>query len=174
MDYYTKPTSRNALREMARYVRRIFGVDQHSRFPVLDALEIVGDKFPGSSFIVVRDSELPVDTPAMCKHDSDGIFTIEIKESVYNGAYKKDIVAYRGFIMHEICHVFLYSVGFTPIYARSFENNTLPAYCSVEWQTKALCGEVMMPYEATIGMDTEQIMKEYGVSKGFAEKRQTY
>lgn len=174
MDYYTKPTSRKTLRELAHYVRKIFGVYQNSRFPVLDALEIVSDVFPGSSYIIVRDSELPHDTPAMCKPDSNGNFLIMIKESVYDGAYRKEIGAYRGFIMHEICHIFLYKIGFTPIYARSFENNTLPAYCSVEWQAKALCGEVMMPYEATIGLNTEQIVKEYGVSKGFAEKRLTY
>ncbi len=174
MDYLTKPTSRKALRQMAPFVRRIFGVDPTSEFPVLDALERLPDVFPGSRADILPDKKLPPGIPARCKPDDDGNFVIEIKESVYDGAYSKHIGAYRGFIMHEICHIFLYKVGFTPVYTRSFENNEIPAYCSVEWQTKALCGEVMMPYEATIGMDTYAIMERYGVSKGFAESRQKY
>ena len=50
----------------------------------------------------------------------------------------------------------------------------LPAYCSVEWQTKALCGEVMMPYEQTKNMTQREIMEKYQVSKGFAKTRQHY
>lgn len=174
MDYMTKPTSRKALRQMAFILRKLFGVEQDSEFPVLDALEKLRDVFPGSYYVIVENTKLPADTPARCKVDGDSNFVIEIKQSVYDGAYSKRIGAYRGFIMHEICHVFLYKVGFTPIYTRSFENNKIPAYCSVEWQTKALCGEVMMPYYATKGMDADEIISRFGVSKGFAETRLTY
>ena len=174
MDYLTRPTSRKALRQMAPFVRKLFGVDQTSEFPVLEALEMLPDAFPGSRAEIVPDYEMPAGIPARCRPDTEGNFVIEIKESVYNGAYNKHIGAYRGFIMHEICHVFLYKVGFTPTYARSFENNEIPAYCSVEWQTKALCGEVMMPYAVTTGMDKETIMDTFGVSKGFAEARLSY
>ncbi len=174
MDYMTRPTSRKALRQMAPYVRALFNVDKEAPFPVLEALEKLGDKIPGSSYIVVPDTALPADTPALCRKDEQDNFQIQIKQSVYDGAYQKHIGAYRGFIMHEICHIFLYKVGFTPVYTRSFENNKIVAYRSVEWQTKALCGEVMMPYEATRGMSREMIMKTYGVSKGFADKRLSY
>ena len=174
MDYMTKPTSRYALRQIAPFVRELFGVDPSSEFPVLDALEKVPDVFPGSGFAIVPDDSLPKDTPARCRPDEDGNFLIEIKESVYDGAYNKHIGAYRGFIMHEICHIFLYKIGFTPIYTRSFENYEIPAYCSVEWQTKALCGEIMMPYEETKGLSCERIISTYGVSKGFATMRSTY
>lgn len=57
---------------------------------------------------------------------------------------------------------------------RSFNNNELPAYVSVEWQAKALCGEVMMPYEATKNMSTEEIVNKYGVSKSSAQYRKKY
>lgn len=174
MDYQTKPTSRKALRALAPIFRELFDVESHGAFPVLEALEKIPIVFKGSSFNVVDDSKLPPDTPARCQPDDEGNFVIEIKQSVYDGAYKKNIGAYRGFITHEMCHVFLYKIGFTPMYNRSFANNEVPAYCSVEWQTKALCGEVMMPYLDTKGMDASTIIKKYGVSKGFAEKRQTY
>ena len=174
MDYVTKSTSRKALRQMAPFVRKLFGVDPTAAFPVLDALEKLPDVFPGSRAEVLPDRELPPGIPARCRPDNEDNFVIEIKESIYDGACYKHIGAYRGFIMHEICHIFLYKVGFTPVYTRSFENNKIPAYCSVEWQTKALCGEVMMPYEPTIGMDKDTIMATYGVSKGFAETRLKY
>ena len=174
MDYMTKPTSRKELRRIAPFLRKLFGVDETGEFPVLEALEQLNDVFPGTLYTVLYDGDMPVDTPARCRPDDEGNFIIEIKESVYNGAYYKRIGAYRGFIMHEICHVFLYKIGFTPIYTRSFENKEIPAYCSVEWQTKALCGEVMMPYNATIGMDRDTIMRTYGVSKGFADTRLSY
>ena len=174
MDYMTKPISRRALRLMAPFVRELFGVDASSKFPVLHALERLSDVFSGSLYEVIPDYQLPPDTPARCRSDVDGNFIIEIKQSVYDGACFKDIGAYRGFIMHEICHIFLYNVGFTPIYTRSFENNEIPAYCSVEWQTKALCGEVMMPFNETKDMSKEAIMETFGVSKGFAEARHRY
>ena len=100
-----------------------------------------------------------------------GGFTIEIKESIYNGAYKKQIGAFLGFICHEICHVFLFNIGFTPVYERSFADKEIPAYCSVEWQAKALCAEVMIPYNESRGMGTKAITDYYHVSRAFAENR---
>ena len=60
--------------------------------------------------------------------------------------------------MHEICHVFLYKMGFTPIHNRALANNSIPPYRSMEWQAKALCGEVMMPYEETTGLTENEII----------------
>ena len=78
-----------------------------------------------------------------------------------------------GFILHEICHIYMYELGYTPCLQRSFDKET-PLYCSVEWQVKALTGEVAMPYEETKNMGVPEIMKKYNVSKGFAKKRQRY
>ncbi len=174
MDYMTKPISRMALRQLAPCFRQLFGVANTGPFPVLEALEKVPDIFDGSAFTIVEDSKMPKTIPARCSPIDGGGFLIEIQESVYEGAYKHQIGAYLGFICHEICHLFLFEIGFTPIYERSFENNQIPAYRSIEWQAKALCGEVMMPYEETRFMCVEQIMTDYNVSKGFAKKRQEY
>ena len=108
---------------------------------------------------------------ARCTPNNQQGFTIEIKETVYIGAYEKQIGAFLGFICHEICHVFLFKIGFMPVFERSFEDNELPAYCSVEWQAKALCAEVMIPYRETIGMKADDIEEKYHVSKAFAKKR---
>ena len=85
--------------------------------------------------------------------------------------FLKKIGAFLGFICHEICHIFLFKIGFTPVYERSFADNTIPAYCSVEWQAKALCAEVMIPYQETIGMNVQDIYTTYHCSKAFAENR---
>lgn len=173
MDYETRPTSRKRLRVFAKLFRKIFEIDAWEPVKVLEILELVPNKLRNTSFIIVSDWDLPSNVPARCTI-ANGRFQIEIKESVYNGAYKKKIGAYYGSIMHEICHVFLYKLGFTPVMNRSFSNEVLPAYCSVEWQAKALCGEIMMPYKATANMPIFMLMRKFNVSKGFAEMRQHY
>ena len=58
-----------------------------------------------------------------------------------------------------------------PFFERSFEANKLPAYCSVEWQAKALCAEVMIPYDESRNMKVSEITNIYHVSKAFANNR---
>ena len=171
MDYETKPTSRFDLRRYAKLLRELFDVEQTGPFPVLSALERIPEVFEGSGFLIVEDDKLPPQTMARCILNDDNGFTIEIKESVYVGAYEKQIGAFLGFICHEICHVFLFKIGFTPVFSRSFAEGEMPAYCSVEWQAKALCAEVMIPYEESQGMKLEKLMKTYHVSQAFAKKR---
>lgn len=172
MDYKTKPTSRKDLRLYARFFRKVFEVPLTGEFPVLYALEKIGLVFKGSYYEVVEDEVLPPQTMARCIPLPEGGFKIEIKESVYTGAYENQTGAFRGFICHEICHAFLYTIGFTPILERAFHENELPAYCSVEWQTKALCAEVMIPFEESKGMTMEEMQKKYHVSKAFAQNRE--
>lgn len=171
MDYETKPTSRKDLRRFATYLRKLFDVPLTGPFPVLDVLEKLPDVFENTNYRIVDDDDLPPQKMAQCTPKEDGGFNIEIKESVYMGAYEKQIGAFLGFIGHEICHVFLFTIGFKPIYSRSFEKNEVPAYRSVEWQAKALCAEVMIPYDESRGMNKKEIVDRYKVSKAFAEKR---
>ena len=168
MDYKTKPTSRRDLRRYAEYFRKLFDVPPNGPFPVLLALDKIRDIFQGCDYIILDDSHFSPRTMARCVPNAEGGFTIEIKDSIYRGAHKKKIGAYLGFICHEICHIFLFKIGFTPVYERTFEENELPPYVSVEWQTKALCGEVMIPYEESRGMTIADIQSIYHVSKGFA------
>lgn len=171
MDYETKSTSRIALREYSRYFRELFDVPLTGPFPVLDVLDKIKEVFEGSNYTIVEDKDLPPNVMAQCSPNSNGGFTIEIKESIYMGAFKHNVGAFRGFITHEICHLFLFEIGFTPIYTRSFKNIEIPPYRSVEWQAKALCAEVMIPFEESKGMNTDQIIDKYIVSKAFAKNR---
>ncbi len=171
MDYETKPTSRSDLRRYAAYVRKLFDVPAGGAFPVLESLEKLPDVFEGCNYQIVEDKKLPPQTMAQCTPNDNGGFTIEITESVYGGAYKNQTGALLGFICHEICHIFLFKIGFTPVFTRSFADGEIPAYCSVEWQAKALCAEVMLPYEETRGIKPKELVDTYHVSKAFATNR---
>ena len=168
MNYITKPVSRKQLREYAKIFRQLFDVPEGGPFPVLSSLERVSDVFEGTTFIVVEDDVLPKNVVCQCKKNEGKGFTIEIKQYVYDGAMER-IGAYLGFILHEMSHVFMFELGYTPILQRSFQEP--PLYCDVEWQVKALTGEIAIPYEETEGMSIAEIKKQYNVSKGFAKKR---
>lgn len=170
MDYKTKPISRDQLRVIAMAVRQAFGCKNKLRFNVIDAFERASDIFPFLVTTVVEDDELPPDIPARCTPDFNGNYTIEVKNSIYEGAVA-GVGGYRGHILHEICHGILCFLGFTPILERSFHNNELNAFESMEWQAKALCGEILVPYKETAGMSIRQIQNYCKVSYDCASLR---
>ena len=170
MDYKTKPTSREELRGIARFVRKLFKCKNKYRFDVMDAFEKIPSVIPAVTCLVVEDDEIEGDIPARCVPDFEGHYTIEVKSSIYDGA-AEGIGGYRAHILHEICHAILCLLGFTPILDRAFKNNELKPFESMGWQAKALCGEIMMPYEETEGMTVRQIMNYCKVSAEAAQLR---
>ncbi len=172
MDYSTHSISRKKLRQLAPIFRSQCKEKTTGAFPVLHVLEKLPEIFNGCNYEIVEDEELPANTMAECsRNDNPDGYTIKIKKSVYNGAYEHNNGACLGFICHELCHIFLFNIGFTPIHARSFDDNELIPCRSVEWQAKALAGEVMIPYDESKGMLDFEIISKYHVSKGFAKYR---
>lgn len=98
MDYETKPTSRKDLRQYAKFVRYLFNFPATGPFPVLDVLDRLGDVFPNCSYIIVEDKAFPPQTMARCIPNDTGGYTIEIRQSVYDGAYEKHVGAFQGFV----------------------------------------------------------------------------
>lgn len=170
MDFKTQPTSRANIREIAVTFRRLFGVPLYGPFPVLLVLDKIPDVFKGCYYSVDEDHTFDRGTMAYCTPNNSGGYTIHIRYSVYSDASSNKGAA-LGFICHEICHLMLFSFGFTPIIGRSFKDSEVEPARSVEWQAKALCGEVMIPYEESIGMNVNDIMEYYHVSKATAEYR---
>lgn len=170
MDYKTKPISRNELRIIANFFRQAFGCKKRLKFNVIDAFERAPLVFPFLITTVVEDDELPEDIPARCIPDFNGNYLVEVKNSVYEGAVE-EVGGYRDHIIHEMCHGVLCKLGFTPIMERAFKNNELKPYESMEWQAKALCGEILVPYERTAGMTARQIRHYCKVSYDCAEFR---
>lgn len=174
MDYLTKPISRKRLRLFAKVFRGIFGLSKNSKIDVIALLDEMCLILTNVSYAIVDDNDLPENVPACCQCDEVGAFTIYIKNSVYMGAWQNNVGGYRNHIMHEMCHVFLYKIGYTPILSRAFKNNEIAAYRSAEWQAKALCGEIMMPFEATQNRSPEEIASKFGVSIESARMRKKY
>ncbi len=174
MDYPTKPLSRKGSRYLAKIFCRVFGLSPKKAVPVIELLDKFCLKMTNVTYDIVDDDKLPHNVPALTEVDDRGVFTIKIKNEVYEGASERSVGGYRNHIMHEMCHVFLYRLGYRPILARSFANNTIPPAYSAEWQAKALCGEIMMPYEETKNMNADQIVRKYKVSLASARMRKKY
>lgn len=170
MDYQTRPITREEIRKYAQIFRKFFEYDEISSFDPIRELDRIHSVMNDVSYEVVADDELPKNVPAVCELDVDGRFVIKIKETVYLGAVA-GIGGYRMDITHEIAHAFLYKLGYRPIMNRSFRNNTIPAYKSSEWQAKALAGEIMIPFEASKGMDEKEKMDTFHVSFAAASYR---
>lgn len=173
MDYKTKPISRDEIRKISLSVRNdIFKCKNKYYFDVIKALEILPQKFKRVSFEIVSDNDKELNgVPAITVPDMKGNYCIKIKESVYEGAYYKKTGGYRGHIMHEISHVILFILSYVPNLDVAYGNRGIKPYESIEWQTKALAGEILMPYEATKGMDYKTIMKRCKVSEEAARNR---
>lgn len=172
MDCMTRPLNRIKIRQISKCVREIFGFDSDEPIPVLEMLEKTCILFKGTEYSVVKDDELPAEVFAWCYQKPEGGFNIEIKQTVYDGAYNDNNRVFLSFICHEICHVILFYLGYTPISTMaSSKDNKIPVYCSVEWQAKALCGELTIPYEATIGMKAKEIASKYHVTEASAKYR---
>ncbi|MBR4395945.1 MAG: ImmA/IrrE family metallo-endopeptidase [Eubacteriaceae bacterium] len=174
MDYETKPSSRAKLRLYSKLFRSICGLSPDEPVDPVALLDKLPDfeGFEDVRYEIVYNDTLPGAIPAQCEMNKDG-YLIQIKESIYLGAYEKGTGGHRMHIMHEIMHVFADKIGFKPIAARRLRSET-PPYRSLEWIVMALAGEVMMPYEATKGMSAQELMSIYGVSKPAAEKRLKY
>ena len=162
------------MRACAKLFRSICGFSQDEPIDPIVLLDRLPDleAFEDVRYEIVYNDTLPGNVPAQCEKTDDG-WLIQIKESVYKGAYEKKTGGHRMHIMHEIMHPFADKLGFRPIFSRKLTKDT-PPYRRLEWIVMALAGEVMMPYAATMDMSVKDIMATYGVSKVAAEKRLKY
>ena len=173
MDFRTKPISREKIRAIACWVRTyLFKCKNKYYFDVIKALELLPHKFSNVMVEIVLDDDPDLqDVPATTIPDMKGNYCIKIKETVYDDAYHKKNGGYRNHIMHEISHVILFMLGFLPHFDVAYGNKDLKPYESIEWQAKALAGEILIPYEATKEMDYKTIKKRCKVSRDAALNR---
>lgn len=174
MDYITKPISRGELRTIAYWLRKVFKCKNKYRFDVIDAFERIHAIFDNITVEVIDDEDeltFNKDVPAQCSPDMNGNYHIEVRESIYLGACA-GIGGYRAHIVHEISHAILCMFGYTPLFQRTFKNNTIKKrYTSMEWQAKALCGEILIPYEETKRLSKNKIISYCMVSEQCANMR---
>lgn len=172
MDFRTYPISREIIRQIAKEIRKLFKCTDNYYFDVINAIELVPIYFPNVTVEIVSDKDQELkNVPSTTIPDMRGNYCIKIKESIYEGAYLNNVGGYRNHIMHEISHVILFMLGYTPYFDRTYKNNELNPFESIERQAKALAGEVLIPFEATENLTIEEIIEKCKVSKDAAIKR---
>lgn len=154
--YKAKPLSRKEIRECARDVRRVLGIENELHIDVLKLLEIVlPGIFPDFNYEIVPDDELS--SEALTYSDEEVVY---IRESVYMGAANgngRD----RFTIVHEIAHFLMHDRNSVAL-ARGQED--IETFEDPEWQADAFAGEFLMPYYLVKGHDVHEVMKECRVS----------
>lgn len=166
MDYETKGISRKKIRIIARIIRKYLKI-RTIRFPVMNVLEQLVVEFEDILvYEVLPDEKFDKNVMAFIETYDYCSYNIKIRESVYIGALDKkgDCL---GFINHEIAHFILMHIfGMKPIInCNTGTDRCIPAYKSMEWQAKALCGELMIPYEKCMNRDLDNIIKVTGSSR---------
>lgn len=178
MDYESRLSlSRMQIREISKFARRLLKI-KTVKFPVLKALEKLIDKFSNNLYYrVLSDDEFETNVMAEIVPEGNDVYCIKIRETVYEKAVNGDRAS-LGYICHEMCHfilIHIFDAG--PVmyvdkiglaYTRSFKDNELPRYKSMEWQAMALCGEIMIPYEKCKNYTFKQI-----VSRTYSSNEQT-
>lgn len=171
MDYRTKPISRKKIRVIAIFVKKeLFKCKNKYYFDVIKALEKIPFLFGNICYEIVDDNcEELKNVPAATIPDIDGNYCIKIKESVYEKAYFEKNGGCRMHIMHEICHVLLFMLGYVPYFGRAYKNYELEPFESIEWQAKALAGEILIPYYSTKHLDLNQLINKCKISEEAAQ-----
>lgn len=178
MDYETElGLSRIKIRLIADWVRSSLKITTLA-FPVMKVLDTLEQDFEdGFYYVSEEDSLFANNVMAFLSEDDTGCCCIHIRQSVYDGALlgKGDCL---GFICHEISHfILIYVIGIKPrmlhayngaFYPREIPPNT-PRWKSTEWQAMALCGELMIPYDACKTMDVDTIIEKTNSSRSQAE-----
>ena len=169
MDYETSAIlSRQQIRLISKFFRKFVNV-RTTLFPVMKVMDKLEKKFPDVLFFSVEeDDKFHSLVMAFLESQDDGTFCIKIRQSVYNSALVGDRASLC-YICHELCHfILIYVFGIGPkqyvdirgvVYARSVKEKEIPPYKSMEWQAKALCGEVMIPYEKCKDCSLDEIIE---------------
>lgn len=168
MDYKAKTgLSRNQIRRLSKIIRKGLGIDT-LRFPVLKVLDKLETLYPDNLYYVVENGKFfEKGVPAYLEQETTNTFCIHIKQSVYTRALHGN-GGCLGFIAHEIAHfllIFVFGIGAdfcrlgdTLIFARETRKQEIKIWDSMEWQAKALCGELMIPFEKCKDMSLEEII----------------
>ncbi len=157
IDYKTKPLSREVIREYSKFIRKDLNL-KNSKFSIEEVINCVFEKYK-VMFLYDEDYEFHDGVCCYLVFINDKAH-IHIKNSVYENACEGDHKSI-GFIIHEICHFYLIKIfDHSPISDKRYPSRTLANYESTEWQAKALCGELMIPFEKFKNKTIREIMNE--------------
>ena len=159
--YKVKPLSRSSIRNVAKYIRKICGIQDKQEFPVIVFMEFILDKFD-YIYDICHKSELKSEYAKTIPSEK----IIQIREDVYERAIQgipRDIFT----IGHEIGHAILHDDIKEIALARADEK--INAFENPEWQANTFAGELIAPSDTLKDMTIEEIMNTYNCSLQVAE-----
>ena len=152
--------SRKDIRKIALAFRKLYKI-KTIRFPVLYILEKLTFDFDDVfTYVIEEDCEFDANVPAYLETNNEYTeFCCHISKYVYVGALENrgDCL---GFIVHELSHfILLYMCEIRPnnTFNMELQTKNIPPYKNTEWQAKALCGELMIPYDMCKNKTYKQI-----------------
>lgn len=157
IDYETRPVSRKLIRKFSKIIRNDLKI-KNNKISIDEIMDKVYLKY-GVTFSYEEANEF--DDGVVCYLDFEGEEPcVHIRNDVYENASRGDRKSI-GFIIHEICHFYLIKIfKYQPVNLVPFPSRFLPNYKSMEWQAKALCGEVMIPFDQFKDKTIEEILEK--------------
>lgn len=165
--FIAPPLSRNDIRRIARFFRKILGLEDEKTFPIVEVFEW------GMPLI---DEEFVYDIQPIEKMGTRHGLTypdqhlIVIREDVYERATRgagRD----RLTIAHEIGHYIMHDPKKLALARTERDDMELPAYLDPEWQANAFAGELLAPAYIIRGMTPEEVVFKCKVSMDAALKQ---
>lgn len=163
--YIAIPMSREKVREVACFIRRILQLENEPYFPVLHFLELGIPLIDKDFNYEIR----PIEDMGSCygiTYPEEHL--IALREDVYERA-SVGVPRDRFTIAHEIAHYLLHNPK-TVSFARSNGHERVPPYLDPEWQANAFAGELLAPPHIIKDMSSvTEIEERCGVSRKVAE-----
>lgn len=153
------PLSREQIRNIARFIRKIAGEENKLYFDIVRFLDITLPKIDPEFSLIIEGIEKLGDCHGLTYPDRN---EIHIREDVYNRALDgsgRD----RLTMAHELFHLLQHEKS-NISYARTSGAQKIVAFRDPEWQADAFGGELLIPAHLARGMEVDEIVSKCGVS----------
>lgn len=157
--FFVKPTSRQAIWELVREIRRYLGVEDKLYFDIVHFVErVMPEVFPDFVFEVRTEAEMNNQHGKTIPSEQK----IQIREDVYIGACEgkgRD----RLTMAHEVGHFFMHDEQ-SVVFCKANPNTKIPCYQDPDWQADVFGGELLAPSYLISEMEANEIHKTCKVS----------
>lgn len=154
-----QPLSRQAIRRMAYFIRRVAKQENDLYFDIVKFLDVTLPKIDSEFSLIVEEKSILGECHGLTFPDRN---EIHIRADVYQRACDgngRD----RLTMAHELFHLLQHSRE-NISYARINDDSTVETFRDPEWQAMAFGGELLVPWHLTQGMGEAEISNKCGVS----------
>lgn len=165
MNCIAEPLSRNDIRQMTKFIRKIANQEKELFFDIVRFLDVKLPKIDPDFSLIIEDKAVLGECHGLTYPDRN---EIHIRNDVYYRALEgsgRD----RLTMAHELFHLLQHTkenISYARIGGKKVE-----AFRSPEWQANAFGGELLVPYDLTREMSIDEIVEKCGVSYDAATKQ---